>query len=310
MSLDFKNIQTKTFVDIPSSEPRVRIPLPRVGISNRPAVFKLKNPLNAEIMGMPSNLRVAASLPATQRGIHMSRIEECMDELKESGLSPADFSMQLARLILKTQNQTSCIVEIDSTIENRVNKNKSGKASTEIIKFHSYAEIKDGTENLKVGVTVPFMNACPCTQRWAMRDFYNLLSQKGLDEEKVQELVKHAPLQAHTNGGEATLFLSGSDLCHADIYKVLESSVPIIREMLKGIDEHTFVRMTHEQGQFCEDNIRAIAQKTVEILTDKVAPTAIVSIKVEVNESVHFHNLWAEMEKSFSDLSDEINQAL
>jgi GTP cyclohydrolase FolE2 len=309
MSLDFKKIQEKSFVDIPSSEPKIRLALSRVGISNRPLVIKLKNPLNGEVESMAANLRIASSLSAGQRGIHMSRIEECMDEIKDTGLSPRNFSLELGKLINKTQQQDESFVELEARLEHRVGKNKSGKSSTEILNIFSEASVGPSGDFMKSGISVPFMNACPCTQRWAIRDYYNLLKEKGIPEDKAQELASAAPLQAHTNGGLAALFITGPEICYKDIYAVLDNSVPIIRELLKGIDEHTFVSMTHRQGQFCEDNIRAIAKNTVELLSEKIPGNASIRIKVEVNESVHFHNLWSEIEKPFSELKSEISEA-
>lgn len=304
MSVNFKNIREKSFVDIPSSEPKIKIKLAKVGISNRPVTLKLNNPISGEPTYIPSDINVALSLAAGQRGLHMSRIEECIDEIRESGLSPAQFVNELASLVKKTQSQDYCRIELISRLEHRVQKNKSGRISTELLDIYSIAEL-DGTRSITtLGVGVPFMNACPCTQRWAMRDFHELLQAKGCSAELTEEITRAAPLQAHTNGGIATLKVTDSNISHLDIYSVLEESVPIVREMLKGIDEHTFVRLTHEQGQFCEDNVRSIALKAVEMLKAKISPAALVKIAVEVNESVHFHNLWGEIEHSFSELSD------
>ncbi len=302
MVIDFKNIQNKSFVDIPSSSPKITIPIQKVGISNRPTNLKLLNPLNEIECWMQSQLQIGCSLSSNQRGIHMSRIEECMSELKESGLTPLQYATELSGLIKKTQDQTDCFILLDNTIENKVNKNVSGKSSIEIINLHTKIHLSSDAVRIKKGVTVPFMNACPCTQRWGMRDFHNTLSQKGYTKEQIEDLVTNAPLQAHTNGGEASLYIDGENCEHKEIYKVLENSVPIIRELLKGMDEHAFVKMTHQQGQFCEDNIRAIAEVTVKSFNARLSDNTNIKIRVEVNESVHFHNLWAEIEKTFAEL--------
>ncbi len=305
--LDFDVIDQKTFVDIPASLPEIRIQIPKVGVSNRPVSLQLKHPLSDVVTAMHTELTVSCSLKSDQRGIHMSRIEECMDELRGAGLSHASFAAGLANLVLKTQQQSSCQITMDSMVENTISKNASGKPSNEILTLHSIAEVLDGEEVLTRGVTVPFMNACPCTQRWAMRDFYNVLKGEGLEDAKAQDIIKKAPYQAHTNGGLATLMVTDAGIDHEDLYAVLDQSVPIIREMLKGIDEHTFVRYTHEQGQFCEDNIRTIAKCTAEQLQGKVSSEAKIHIKVEVNESVHFHNLQAEMETTMESLLAELS---
>ena len=301
-NINFLQINEKTFVDIPSSEPKIMLPIDKVGISNRPIVLNLTNPLSGNSQQMACELRVSAGLPAGQRGLHMSRIEECLDEIRNQSLSPSEFCTELAKLNLKTQNQRNCLVELEAELEHKVKKNTSGKSSIEIIKLHCSCEMLDESQIITLGVSVPFMNACPCTQRWAIRDFYKLLLEKGCSENLSQELAQSAPLQAHTNGGLATLTIRDKNISHKDLYDVLDISVPIVREMLKGIDEHSFVRFTHEQGQFCEDNVRSIAANTVSCLENKLHDQASVCIEVEVNESVHFHNLRAEIKKTFAEL--------
>jgi GTP cyclohydrolase I len=304
---NFEKINEKVFVDIPSSAPAIKIKLAKVGVTNRPITLSLASPfLNTPVV-LPCRITVFSSLKAHQRGLHMSRIEEALDELRESGATLSDFVSSLANLVCKTQDQEECSISLEADYEHRVSKNVSGKSSIELLKLHASAELKSGKLCVTQGISAPFINACPCTQRWGMREFFNTLKTKGYSDQEATDLTKCAPLQAHTNRGTATILISSTDVSLVEIYKVLDRAVPIIRELLKGPDEHAVVTATHRAGQFCEDNIRAILNELHTSMSHKVAPATELSVNVEVDESVHFHNLSGEYTGSFGELAESIS---
>ncbi len=301
--MDFNKIELKEFVDIPNSTPKIRMTIPKVGISQRPCNIQVLDPFDSSrTIHSYSDIRISCSLNPNQRGLHMSRIEECIEELKNAGLSLHDFVKGCASLIQKTQGQKASKIDLISNYEKANTKNPSGVPSKEIIQLISSLEVIGEQQISKLGVVVPFINACPCTQRWGMREYYNILREKGYDHSTSEDLVRCAPLQAHTNRGTAKLIITDENITHQEIYDVLDRSVPIIRELLKGQDEHSVVRHAHQKGQFCEDNIRAIASEVATTFKDTLPPSTDISIYVEVDESVHFHNLWAEMNCNLEEL--------
>lgn len=300
---NFEKINEKVFVDIPSSSPAIKIKLAKVGVTNRPITLSLCSPFLKTSVVLPCRITVFSSLKADQRGLHMSRIEEALDELRESGLTLPDFVATLAQLVCKTQDQEECSISLEADYEHRVSKNVSGKSSIELLKLHASAEVKSGQLSVTQGISAPFINACPCTQRWGMREFFNTLKTKGYSDQEASDLTRCAPLQAHTNRGTATVLINSADVPLVEIYNILDRAVPIIRELLKGPDEHAVVSATHRAGQFCEDNIRAILNELHKSLAHQIAASTKLSVNVEVDESVHFHNLSAEYTGSFGDLA-------
>lgn len=307
MRLD--KINDKSFVDIPSSEPAVKFPLQRVGVTNRPHYIKVIDPFSSEnsssensdknTMDLWSHLKIYFSLPAHQRGVHMSRIEEALHYMRNKApVKFKDYSIQLKDHLIELQKISNCELSITSEYEKSTNKNRSGKESIELIKLHHSVKYNSSELKQKIGVTVPFINACPCTQRWAIREYYNTLTSEGRTNQETEALVKNAPRQAHTNRGSATIMVESELVTHPEIYQILDESVPIIRELLKGTDEHDLVRRTHQDGMFCEDNIRSIASKLTEKLGPRLPISTNISITVEVDESVHHHNLFAEVSES------------
>jgi GTP cyclohydrolase-4 len=290
---DFSVIDQKTFVDIPNSRPEFEIALERVGVTNRPLSLLLEDPFLESPVSLPCRLTVFASLKASQRGLHMSRIEEAIDELRGAALSPQQFVVSLAKLVQTTQSQDRCEISLEADYEHRVSKNPSGRSSVELLTLRAQAEVFRDQTTVTSGITVPFINACPCTQRWGMRQFYSTLREKGYEPSEAEEITRCAPLQAHTNRGKATVTVSDPAIRSKPLYDILDRSVPIIRELLKGQDEHAVVSHAHQCGQFCEDNIRAILMELHSSLANKIASTATISVEVDVDESVHFHNLTA-----------------
>lgn len=290
---DFSVINQKIFVDIPNSRPEFEIALERVGVTNRPLTLLLEDPFIKQPISLPCRLTVFSSLKASQRGLHMSRIEEAIDELRTAALSPQDFVASLAKLVQTTQAQERCEVSLEADFEHRVNKNPSGRSSVELLTLRVQAEVLGDQAAVTTGITVPFINACPCTQRWGMRQFYSTLREKGYEPAAAEEITRCAPLQAHTNRGKATVTVSDPSIRCEHLYDILDRSVPIIRELLKGQDEHAVVSHAHQCGQFCEDNIRAILTELHSSLVNKIAGTSAISVEVDVDESVHFHNLTA-----------------
>ncbi len=290
---DFTKVNEKTFVDIPSSVPAVAFELPRVGISNRPIILTVSDPFTGSRVTLPCAITIDCSLRARQRGLHMSRIEEAFDEVRSAGLGVGELTRVLAELVQKTQDQERCTVSLAADYEHRVAKNRSGKSSVELIKFLSSSALNGSSLKEDRALSVPFINACPCTQRWGMRSFFNALQRKGYGADVAEDIVRCAPLQAHTNRGNALLKIHDGSVTFSDLYQVLDNAVPIIRELLKGIDEDGMVTAAHQAGQFCEDNARAIILETAKFFGNRLSPETLFEAAVEVDESVHFHNLRA-----------------
>ena len=304
--LSLNSIHTKSFVDIPSSKPAVRFALPQVGITNRPCYVQVQDPFVGKISRLFGKLGVSFGLPADQRGVHMSRIEECLSNMPALPIS--DWIEQFSDSLTARQELPTCSVQLDLQCAKSTNKNLSEILSEELIELHSAIERNvDGTE-ICAGLTVPFINACPCTQRWGMREFYQELIAQGFVEEKAESIMRKAPLQAHTNLGKASLKIWSRRVDHHTLYNVLNRAVPIVRELLKGIDEHVLVKHAHREGQFCEDNARAIVQEVFNEFDGKLDDTALVEIVVEVEESVHFHNLRSQVRCPFGDLKRNLTE--
>ena len=288
---------------MPATAPVIAIPLQRVGISNRPHYIRVTDPFDGSPRELLADITLNFALPADRRGIHMSRIEESLLQLRDEETLPLhQYTEKLFARISELQELPAATVVVQCNYEKVVSKNSSGKKSSELLTLYSSISKINGTIEPKVGLSVPFMNACPCTQRWGTRDFYNSLKAENYSDDEMRFLLDAAPKQAHTNRGTACIKIASEAVSIAEIYDVLDRSLPIVRELLKGMDEHAFVKEAHAQGMFCEDNIRAVIAELVSTFRKSLAAATQVSVKIDVDESVHHHNLSAEVSDSMENL--------
>jgi len=301
--MNYDHIEQQSFVDVPASPPEIKLPLQKVGISQRPHYIKIIDPFTMQKIFVFANVKIFFNLPAHQRGLHMSRIEKGLQNIDSWNHMPIKiYGEKLVQNLLELQGQRYCNLELWIKYEQFVAKNSSGRKSHEVFDLFFSLEKSPEKEIYKIGIKVPFINACPCAQRWAIREFYHHLRTLPLQEEEIHKILKTAPRQSHTNGGIATIIIQSPNIDYRDIYAIIQKSVPILRELLSGADEHEIVKEAHQQAMFCEDNTRTILKNTVTCLSNKIDPDTIVETEVEVNESVHFHNLVSRVEDTLGNM--------
>ena len=307
--IDFRYIDTKQFVDMPDTEPKVKLFIPKVGVTNRPHYIKIKDPFKNVLIDILTFIKIFMPLEAKKRGLHMSRIERVLYSAQRKQYENlSQYLKEIIYPLMEKQNINECMICLKGIYEKETDKNFSGKKGHEILHLYEKAIFKNDNLKMFKGLGVYFMNACPCPQRWAIRKFYYKLKEKGYSEEEIYEIIKEAPLESHTNRGIAKLFIENDTISFKNLYEILDSSVTIVRELLSGNDEHLFIREAHEKELFCEDVVRNIAYQTIKYLNGKINDDKRVFIKVEVDESIHFHNLYAEIKTTFRQLKKSIQK--
>ena len=310
MTIDQK--YNKPFEDAAETKPKVEYPLENIGTTNRPHYISVLDPFdNKKQISILAQVTVLMNLAASQRGLHMSRAEKCLHELSQvKGLTLEQYSKKLCEAVKEKQgvNTHKCKILIKADYERYSDKNISGKPSHEIYKIESEYEINKDKTTFGIGLTANTMNACPCAQRWGMRDFHKFLESKNFSKEEIVELIDRAPLQSHTNRGKIKLFIGGHEMGFTDMHDIIETTSPIVRELLGANDEHEFINRAHLKGLFCEDIARAMAQNTYLACTKKKLDAQTqIKITVEMDESIHFHNVYAKIDTSLGELGMALN---
>jgi GTP cyclohydrolase FolE2 len=305
--IDFSILDTKKFVDIPDAEPRVKLFIPKVGITQRPHYIKIIDPFKHSPININSFVKIFMPLKESKRGLHMSRIEKVLYSAQNKVYnSLSEYTEEIIVPIIREQNVKSGRIYVKSLYEKETDKNPSGRKCHEILYLYSITSFENNKLNTIVGLGAYFMNACPCPQRWAIRNFYYKLKEKGYSEKEIYEIIKEAPLESHTNRGIVNLFVEDKDISYRDLYKIIDSSVTIVRELLSGNDEHLFIREAHEKELFCEDVVREVAFNVVKYLGNKIENERRIIIKAEVDESIHFHNLYTEISLPMGELKKQL----
>src|SRR5882672_2498895 len=241
-------------------ESHAKFRLTRVGITG------VKKPVTVRRNGRAVTLNVtldlSVDLPAHQRGSHLSRNAEAINELVEEAVhNPADslegLAARLARDLL-VRHPYAQVAEVTAGADYFLERtNSSGSRSLEPFKLLARAEAvrKEGAEpsvRKMVGVQVVGMSACPC----AMETARDLLA-KEVGTPGLRELMEKIPTITHNQRNTTTLLVEVSE-GHAieadDLIALVESSLsaPTFGLLMRG-DEGALVVAAHKNPKFVED---------------------------------------------------------
>ncbi len=301
--MNIKEIEKIDFTDVPSSEPKLKIPLERVGISGRKHYVNVIDPFSNIPTRLLANLDIYANLNRNQRGLHMSRFEAQLHKIELLETMPIqEYCKTLVDMIKNSQGIKQCDVLMKMTYEKLVDKNISKRPSHELLTLICEASSNNDNYQIKNGIVIPIINACPCTQRWATKNFLKNLKKIGFDDDKCIRILQLSPLQSHTNRGFVSIIIQNDKIKYSQLYNIIEQSTQIVRELLSGHDEHIFVSEANEQGLFCEDVARSIIKNTISHLGDFLNIDDNIEIEVEIDESIHHHNLKCVINNTYGEL--------
>lgn len=254
---------------------------------------------------LTTTIDVYVDLPATQKGSHLSRNLEVINEVVDGSVrepvdSLEDLTEAIARDLLKKHEYASTSevwARADYFLER---KTPWGRTSMEPYRLVARANGKRGSAELErsIGVEVVGMTACPCAMemvrdRWARTnpDFKNW--------------PKDFPVVSHNQRNRTTVIVqepAGHDLEADDLIDIVESSMSApTYGLLKRPQEGELVEMAHRNPKFVEDVVREVLERLRERYTDMPASTW-VRVKSEAEESIHKHNAFAERSTTFGEL--------
>lgn len=293
--------------DVQSMESEAKFRLSRVGITG------VKKPVTVRRNGKNVTLNVTldlfVDLPAHQRGSHLSRNAEAINQLIEEAVhNPADslegFAGLLARDLLARHPYAEVALvsaHADYFLERS---NASGGRSLEPFKLLARAEAwrTAGEPNVRkmVGVEVVGMTACPC----AMETARDLLAKEWKDP-SLRALLEKIPSITHNQRNTASLVVEVSEghPVEADnLIELVEASLSSpTHGLLKRGDEGALVLAAHKNPKFVEDVVRTILGKLIEDNED-LPDDAHITVRSVSEESIHRHNAVAERTTTMGEL--------
>lgn len=289
--------------DVQSEQPRVSATLSRVGVTNVERIVRIA--ANGGENLYFAKLECFVDLAAAQKGVHMSRFEEVVNEaIDEVVLREAFRAEVLAGHIAELVRERQGGARSEVTIEARYPENKpapvSGIETQEIYTMYGTAVASAAGTRRLVGVQAQGMTACPCAQDLVAERSHARLSEQGFSESQIEKIFGAVPVATHNQRGLATLHVGcPEDLAGAidaeALLKIAEDSMSSeIYELMKRSDEVEVVEKAHRRPRFVEDCVREMVAGVSERFGTTLGPNAFVLARQENLETIHQHNVVAE----------------
>jgi GTP cyclohydrolase-4 len=298
--------------DVQARAPQVPVALSRVGVTGVEKVIRIRDEL------FFARLECFVDLGGEQKGAHMSRFEEVVNEaigevvLSESPFRAETLAQHIAELVRTRQQARRAEVTIAARYPEHKPAPVSGIETQEIYTLYGRAvAFSHGTRRM-VGVSATGMTACPCAQELVAARARVRLAEDGFSESEIERIIERVPIATHNQRGLATLHIGCVEDCVQEIdasalLQVAESSMSSeIYELMKRSDEVDVVEKAHRRPRFVEDCVREMIAGVVRTFP-QLDGRSFVSARQENLETIHQHNVVAERHGTFAELRSEID---
>ena len=297
--------------DVQARRPAVPIGLSRVGVTGVEKVIRIREEL------FFARLECFVDLGSDQKGAHMSRFEEVVNEaigevvLKASPFRAETLAQQIAELVRERQRAERAEVTIVARYPEHKPAPISGVRTQEIYTLYGRAVASSlGTRRL-VGVSATGMTACPCAQELVAGRARERLRGAGFDERQIGLVFDNVPVATHNQRGLGTLQIGCPEQCDAEIdaaalLAIVEGAMSSeIYELMKRADEVEVVEKAHRRPRFVEDCVREMVSGVVRAFPE-LQDDSFVSARQENLETIHQHNVVAERHGVMAELRHEV----
>jgi GTP cyclohydrolase-4 len=298
--------------DVQARTPRVQIGLSRVGVTGVEKVIRIRDEL------FFARLECFVDLSREQKGAHMSRFEEVVNEaigevvLSESPFRAETLAQHIAELVRTRQQAERAEVTIAARYPEHKPAPVSNIQTQEIYTLHGRAVAFAHGTRRTVGVSATGMTACPCAQELIAERASERLRGDGFAAEQIERILEHVPVATHNQRGLATLHVGCTEDCEEEIdaktlLRIAESSMSSeIYELMKRSDEVEVVEKAHRRPRFVEDCVREMIAGVVRELP-QLDGASFVSARQENLETIHQHNVVAERHGTLAELRSELD---
>ncbi|WDT93479.1 GTP cyclohydrolase I FolE2 [Thermoleophilum album] len=300
--------------DVQARRPQATVSLTRVGVTGVEKVLRIRS--NGDEQLFYAQLECFVDLPPDQKGAHMSRFEEVVNEAIDTVVLGEAFRAEtLAAHIAERVRERQGGLRAEARIAARYPISRpapaSGVPTQEIYTMFGVAIASErGTRRL-VGVQAQGMTACPCAQELVRDRAERRLREAGVDAAVVDEVLREVPVATHNQRGIGTLYIGAVEACRegieaTDLLEIVESSMSAeIYELMKRSDEALVVERAHRTPRFVEDCVREMVRQAV-ARYEPLGPEAFVYARQENLETIHRHNVVAERSGLLGELASEL----
>jgi GTP cyclohydrolase I/GTP cyclohydrolase-4 len=297
--------------DVQARAPSVPVALSRVGVTGVEKVIRIRDEL------FFARLECFVDLDSDQKGAHMSRFEEVVNEaigevvLGESPFRAETLAEQIAQLVRERQGAERAEVTIAARYPEHKPAPVSGVRTQEIYTLYGRAVAAAAGTRRLVGVSATGMTACPCAQELVAERSRARLRAAGFDDRQIEIALENVPVATHNQRGLGTLQIGCLEECEAEIdastlLAIVEGSMSSeIYELMKRSDEVEVVEKAHRRPRFVEDCVREAIAGVVRAFP-QLDDGSFVSARQENLETIHQHNVVAERHGLMGELRREV----
>jgi GTP cyclohydrolase I/GTP cyclohydrolase-4 len=306
---------TATGPDVQAQAPSLRVSLSRVGVTEIEKIVRIRQ--NGEEQLFSAQLQCFVDLGAQQKGAHMSRFEEVVNEaigevvLGEATFKAEALATRVAELVRERQGAERAEVTVAARYPEHKPAPVSGILTQEIYTLYGVAVASAKGTRRCVGVAAQGITACPCAQQLVMGSSRERLLDDGFSEDEIERIFDHVPVATHNQRGLGTLHIGMPEGCTKEIdartlLDIVEGSMSSeIYELMKRSDEGAVVEKAHRRPRFVEDCVREMIGGVVSELAD-LSDAHFVSARQENLETIHQHNVVAERFGLLGELRNEL----
>ena len=311
-------------VDVQARTPSLQLSLSQVGVTGVEKVIRLRQNGSGGDTGPNGGMQLFSArfecvveLGANQKGAHMSRFEEVVNEaigqvvLGEAPFKAETLAQDIARLVRERQGARRAEVTVAARFPEHKPAPVSGILTQELYTMHGCAVATElGTRRL-IGVTAQGMTACPCAQELVAAGARARLGDEGYDAAEIERILDAVPVATHNQRGLGTLYIGCVEGCSdeidaGDLLSIVEGSMSSeIYELMKRTDEAHVVEKAHRRPRFVEDCVREMIRGVLETYPE-LDGDAFVSARQENLETIHQHNVVAERFGALAEIRREL----
>ena len=300
--------------DVQARRPATHLSLSRVGVTGVEKVVRIRRDGAEQLFY--AELECFVDLGPAQKGAHMSRFEEIVNEaIDEVVLREAFRAETLACHIAERVRERQRSRRAEVTIAARYPESKAAPASGSLTQeistlYGSAVASARGTRRL-VGLQAAGMTACPCAQQMLIDRSRERLGAEGFSEDEIERVLEVVPVASHDQRGLGTLHVGlpeGRDepIEAETLLHIVESSMSAeIYELMKRPDEAAVVEKAHRRPRFVEDCVREMLRMAVDAFRPLGDDVFLMS-RQENFETIHRHNVVAERHGRLGELTREL----
>lgn len=256
-------VEVEAMPDVQASVDKRRVAIDKVGVKDVTYPITLRMP-DGGCQSTVASINMYVSLPHHQKGTHMSRFLEVLNE-NAKGITP-DRIPEITREIRKRLKAEDAHLELKFTYF--IRKAAPVTGSPGLMDYQVTFECHANShEDFIMGVTAPATSLCPCSKE---------ISRFGAHNQRC-----HINAKVRFNG----------ELWIEDLVKLLEQAASAeVYAVLKRPDEKYVTEVAYENPKFVEDIVRDLAISLED--DDRIS---WYSINSENFESIHNHSAYAQI---------------